>query len=82
MPLLSSCPTLDANPETSAMIMLSAAGDRINWFANAERGAGLDSGSYIFQPLPAGRAEVSWPGGYTFELTPVEERSEPPWSAS
>ncbi|ERI87681.1 hypothetical protein HMPREF1587_00720, partial [Bifidobacterium breve JCP7499] len=52
------------------------------WFANAERGAGLDSGSYIFQPLPAGRAEVSWPGGYTFELTPVEERSEPPWSAS
>ena len=29
MPLLSSCPTLDANPETSAMIMLSAAGSSV-----------------------------------------------------
>ncbi|KFI92431.1 hypothetical protein BISA_0831 [Bifidobacterium saguini DSM 23967] len=65
-----------------SVIFVTAAGDRINWFANAERGSGMDSGSYIFQPLPAGRTEVSWPGGFTFELTPVEERSEPPWSAS
>ena len=73
---------VDAVEGEKSVTLVNAAGDRINWFANAERGAGLDSGSYVFQPLPAGRAEVSWPGGYTFELTPVEERSEPPWSVS
>lgn len=62
--------------------LVTEGGDRLNWFAHAERGAGLGSGSYIFQPLPAGRSEVSWAGGFTFDLTPIEERSEPPWSPS
>lgn len=61
--------------------LVTEAGDRLNWFAHAERGTGQDSGLYIFQPLDAGRNEVSWTGGFTFEITPIEERSEPPWSA-
>lgn len=63
-------------------VTLVAGGDRINWFSHAHRGFGLDGGEYIFQPLPAGRNEVTWPGGFVFDLTPVEERSEPPWSES
>lgn len=55
-------------------------GDVIDHFADGRRGSGLDGGEYCFQPLPAGEAEVSWDGGYGFDLTVIEERGEPPWS--
>ena len=65
---------VDAVEGERSVAFVNAAGDRVNWFANAERGAGLDSGSYIFQPLPAGRAEVSWPGATRSNSRPSEER--------
>lgn len=55
-------------------------GDIIDHFADGRRGSGLGGGEYCFQPLPAGESEVSWTGGYGFDLTMIEERGEPPWS--
>ncbi len=55
-------------------------GDIIDHFPDGRRGSGLGGGEYCFQPLPAGESEVSWAGGYGFDLTVIEERGEPPWS--
>ena len=51
-----------------------------NCFAQAVRGSGKDSGRYVFQPLAPGTQPISWPGGFQFDLTVCEERSEPPWT--
>lgn len=37
------------------------------------------SGSYIFEPIPAGSNIVSWSNKYVFDLTIYDERSEPKW---
>lgn len=55
-------------------------GDVVDHFPDGRRGSGLGGGEYCFQPLPAGKSEVSWTGGYGFDLTVIEERGEPPWS--
>lgn len=62
-------------------VVLSARnGDMSNEFGNARRGNGEGSGEYIFQRLPAGLSWVEWDGSFGFDLTPVLERSEPPWT--
>ena len=59
--------------------MISDTGLRTNLFAKAMRGTGRGSGTYIFEPLPPARAR-SAAGGFEFDLTAIEERSEPPWT--
>lgn len=39
----------------------------------------LGSGSYVFQPIPAGSNVVSWSNKYVFDLTIFDERAEPRW---
>ena len=36
--------------------------------------------SYIFEKIPAGMNAVSWNGSFGFDLTLLEERSEPKWT--
>ncbi|KFJ02634.1 hypothetical protein [Bifidobacterium thermacidophilum] len=55
-------------------------GDLVDHFPDGRRGSGLGGGEYCFQPLPAGKSDVSWVGGFGFDLTVIEERGEPPWS--
>ena len=38
------------------------------------------SGTYIFEDVPQGSSGVMWSGGFYFDLTLIEERSEPPWT--
>lgn len=59
--------------------LTSADGDRMDCFAQGRRGSGLHGGEYIFQPIPAGSSEISWPSSFGFDLTVYEERGEPPW---
>jgi hypothetical protein len=54
--------------------LTTATGGKVNWFDKRGRD------SYIFQPIPAGVNAVSWVGGFGFDLTVVEERSEPRWT--
>lgn len=36
--------------------------------------------SYIFEKIPAGSNAVSWEGAFGFDITIIEERSEPVWT--
>ena len=71
---------IDAVAGERSVTLVAANGDRRNVFASAVRGEGEGSGRYVFQPLPAGVSAVSWPNSFGFDLTPIEERSEPPWT--
>lgn len=66
-----------SNPKTVTLV--DSHGLETNVFDKAHRGDGLDTGEYIFQPIPAGRWPVAWPGTYTLTVTTVMERSEPAW---
>ena len=48
-------------------------GQKINWFDKRNRE------SYIFEPIPAGMSSVNYVGTFGFDLTLIEERSEPKW---
>lgn len=49
-------------------------GTEINKFNDRDRS------SYVFEKIPTGQAAVSWSGDFAFELTLLEERSEPKWT--
>ena len=66
--------------DVRTVTMVSGTGLATNCFAQAVRGSGKDSGRYVFQPLAPGTQPISWPGGFQFDLTVCEERSEPPWT--
>jgi hypothetical protein len=36
--------------------------------------------SYIFEKIPSGKSAVTWEGNYGFDITILEERSEPKWT--
>nr|DAI14816.1 MAG TPA: tail protein [Caudoviricetes sp.] len=71
---------VDAASDSRTVTMISDTGLRTNLFGKAVRGAGRGSGTYIFEPLPHGTSTISWAGGFEFDLTAIEERSEPPWT--
>lgn len=71
---------IDGTADARTVIMISDAGLRTNLFGKAVRGTGRGSGTYIFEPLPHGTSTISWAGGFKFDLTAIEERSEPPWT--
>ena len=48
-------------------------GSKINWFTNRDRH------DYIFEPIPPGVNNVIYNGSFKFDLTIIEERSEPRW---
>ena len=54
-------------------------GDTTNAFDNGVRGNGAGSGHYIFEPLPADTADVTWANNFGFDLTPIEEMTDPSW---
>lgn len=71
---------IDAASDSRTVTMISDTGLRTNLFGKAVRGAGRGSGTYVFEPLPPGTSSISWAGGFKFDLTAIEERSEPPWT--
>lgn len=60
---------------------VSAQGVETDCFALASRGTGEGGGSYIFERVPHGVHEVSWPRSFGFDLILYEEEGEPPWSS-
>lgn len=59
---------------TKTITLNTASGTKINWFANRDRQ------DYIFEPIPAGLNTVIYNGLFNFDLTIIEERSEPKWT--
>ena len=54
--------------------LTTATGNKVNWYAKRERK------NYIFEPLKPGQNTVAWNGTFGFDLTVIEERSEPKWT--
>lgn len=71
---------IDGASAVKTIVMVDAQGNRSNLFGKARRGAGLDGGEYIFQPLEPGIQQIAWRNDFDFDVTVVEERTEPPWT--
>ena len=65
--------TLLIDSLTKTITLTTAYGTQINWFDKRNRE------QYIFEPIPAGQNAVSWLGTFGFDLTVIEQRSEPKW---
>lgn len=70
--------TINSVEGQRSIVMTAENGDTTNVFDKGERGSGLNGGTYIFQPLPAGEHQVQW-NGFGFDLTVIQERSTPSW---
>lgn len=70
---------VDSRPGMRTAVKLSAAGEAISVFDKRVRGS-LGSGTYLFEPIPSGRIELSWDNGYAFDLVLVDQTSTPPWT--
>lgn len=71
---------IDGASAVKTVVMVDAQGNRSNLFGKARRGAGPDGGEYIFQPLEPGIQQIAWRNDFDFDVTVVEERTEPPWT--
>ena len=65
---------LEIDSLTKTITLITATGKRTNWFDKRNRE------SYIFEPIPAGKHAIAWSGGFGFDLTIIEKRSEPKWT--
>ena len=66
--------SLVIDSQNKTIVLTTASGTTINWFNNRERD------SYIFEPIPPGMNNVVYNGLFKFDLTVIEERSEPKWT--
>lgn len=69
---------VDSRPGKRTAIKLNAAGEATNVLNERVRGD-KGSGTYLFEPIPAGRVEFSWDNGYAFDLVLVDQTDTPPW---
>lgn len=70
---------VDGVSEPKSILLRGPTGTITDVFDKGVRGSGLDSGTYIFQPIPPGTFTVGWAGNFNFFLEMWFERSEPPW---
>ena len=59
--------------------LVTADGIRTDDFDAAQRGGGLGSGTYAFEPIAPGSQLVSWDDSFGFDLTAYQLESEIPW---
>lgn len=77
--VLASGDRLEVDTRAKTAVTVSSSGIVTNVFDRLSNGV-RGSGSYAFEPLPPGRSEVSWSGGFSFDVVVHEERGEPSWS--
>ena len=65
--------SLEINSLDKTVTLKTASGTTINWFNNRGRS------NYVFEPIPPGVNNVMFNGSFKFDLTIIEERSEPKW---
>lgn len=66
--------SLVIDSQNKTITLTTASGTKANWFNNRGRD------SYIFEPIPPGMNNVVYNGLFKFDLTVIEERSEPKWT--
>lgn len=63
---------IDSSAKTIELVTVT--GQKVNCFNDRNRD------SYIFEKIPAGENPVVWEGNFGFDITLLEERSEPKWT--
>lgn len=71
---------IDGVERSVKLVRMSTLGGEEDAFAAAHRGSGRGCGEYVFERIPPGEHEVSWSGGFKWQLTWYDEEGEPPWS--
>lgn len=66
--------SLVIDSQNKTITLITASGAKLNWFNNRGRH------DYIFEPIPPGMNDVIYNGSFDFDLTVIEERSEPKWT--
>lgn len=69
-----------ARSDEKSIILHAADGGSKDCFAAGERGTGMNSGSYIFQPIPAGESILSWSRAFGIEFDIYQTCGGVPWS--
>ena len=59
--------------------LVTADGIKTDAFSSAQRGGGIGSGDYAFQPIAPGSQLVSWDDSFGFGLTTYQLKGEIPW---
>lgn len=60
--------------------LVTADGIRTDAFSSAQRGGGLGSGTYAFEPIAPDTQLVSWDDSFGFDLTTYQLEGEIPWA--
>lgn len=63
---------IDSSAKTIELVRSN--GEKVNCFNDRSRE------SYVFEKIPSGESAVTWEGNFGFDLTLLEERSEPKWT--
>lgn len=63
---------IDSSEKTIMLVRNN--GEKVNYFNKRSRD------SYVFEKIPVGANTVSWEGEFGFDVTLLEERSEPKWT--
>lgn len=63
---------IDSSEKT--IMLVKSSGEEVNYFNKRSRD------SYVFEKIPVGANTVSWEGEFGFDVTLLEERSEPKWT--
>lgn len=63
---------IDSVEKTIDLIRVN--GEKVNCFNDRSRA------SYVFEKIPPGANDVTWDGNFGFDVTLLEERSEPKWT--
>lgn len=66
--------TLTVDSLEKTVILTKRNGEQVNCFNFRERE------SYIFEQIPSGNNVVNWNGEFDFDITLIEQRSEPKWT--
>lgn len=71
---------LELDGMTAKAVVRRSNGLTENAFPYLEGEFAKGSGSFAFQPLPAGVSEVQWDGSFDLDVVVLEQRDEPRWS--
>ncbi len=77
---------VDATVEDGGLLVIDGRGKTItvtsaDGYSESAFAAGVrEDGARVFAPVPSGTSPVSWTGAFGFDVTLIEERSEPAWT--
>lgn len=67
------------NTLTRTITLTTKDGQTSNILWQGVRGSGIGSGTYCFEQIPPGPAQITWPSSFDFDIRLIYKRSDPTW---